>query len=891
MNRYYDDIDLLISNTNLNLFGKHSLLHYLAYNEARKLYKKKDYDNAISISDKILENTDDEFLKYLCVSLIADIYQDKEDYKSAVEFFEKAYKTSRNFMHDMVIVDSLDKLCTKNLHIHNAVNRDYRMNEFHLIQYIELLNMAEMYCYLENKEKANECFRKLNEDIQSFSIPKKIHIILELTSLYGQHQELLRYRLYQKVVKLADSYENRMVDSIEYDIGKIIFSSLRFDNNSTKETCARKWIDGMKSVAISYRNKITTVPSGNEVGADLIDVYKDYESRFRYRSYSNKIDYILKASDLFSEISDVHSIVPTTIEPRKMINRIKYVMDNLVKIEGKENLKIDVYSPIANLGYQDVIQRLNLACSRCYYALDDFDAAENILREVIANSIDKAVLFNAHSILGISLIRNWDIRSGIKELEKAADMTDDNGVLFEYCMYELLVLDNKKIFFKVLDSIADKINSNPANKENYWDNGFLLATWQFNEFGLTEEAMHFINKGLSVENNELVRISLLEEKAYISFLDGDYDAAENILNEIFHISLSDKNTSAGYNLLCSSAWHKLSIICAKKHEFKKAVDYIGGAITSLDKCEDIDVKSEMESYSKLKEIYSIFLNHIIKFEQINIKEVIDIFKTADEIIYNGLEQNYNRSFDFKLALGEYGKGLETYMHDNISAHLRKEVLNNNDDKHADGVIWKEIPFDLKCVLGYEEDKTISLGQWKILIRDVFYGKYLFTWDDFSHKRDKLKEFLKQDHKIDWVENASFKTIDYATIKVYSEDNILLLELNDEKTEVGLKINDDKRNDLITKTEKNKLDVYSGTTTNSIKNPYVKESYAFIKDFMGEPQWDIVTEACAVVAPYRNDAAHYGTGTLEDALEVRGNIIEQINKVIDVMEQISIPATQ
>ena len=803
LNRYYDDANLHILDANLNLFGKHGLLHYLTYNEAKKLYHEKDYDHAICISDKVKENTNDEFLKYLCLSLIADIYLVKNDFNSALKYFEMAYEISKRFACGIELTESLNTLGRKFAHMlygNDRIYRNYLVDHPHLIQYVELLNIAEMHCYLKSEDKANECFRKLKEEIRCFSIPKRIYILYLLATFCVRNQDYLKYRLYQKVVKLTKSYEDHMIDSIEDDMENEIFSLLGYDDDLTREICVRKWIDNMRLAAIKQMDGIGVVLSVNDKGADLIDIYSDYNQCLLWNpDHFEKMTSILESTGLTSTVLDRYSIIPVTIEPRRTLILIEKAIRELEK--NRENVGVT----FRELGYQDVIQRLNLARSRCYYALDDFDAAEQVLREIITSSRDSEVLFNAHCILGMSLIKNRDVRSGIKEFEKAVDMNDLNGVLFEYCMYELLQLDNKEIFFNVLDSVVDKINSNPINREDYRKNGYCLATQLYNEFGLTDEAMHFIEKGLNAEANELVKIRLLEEKAYISFLDGNYGISESILNDILHLSLSNQNNSVEYHLLCSSAWHKLSIVCAKKHEFDKAAGYIDGAIFRLNKCENLSegIKDRIGSYNRLKEIYTILSKHVIMLDKINIKEVIDIFETADEIIFNGLDQNFSKEFDFESACGEYGKGLETYLQDNISANLRKHVFEINEQP-VSNEFWygyekksiKKLDFALIKVLNINKNITISLGQWKPLIAAVFDSRQKFS-----------------------------------------------------------------------------------------NNPYIDNSYEFIKNFMKKEQWDIIAEACATVSEHRNGATHYGKGTLDDVLKVRGEIIQNINYVITVMEKI------
>ncbi|VVB97205.1 CRISPR-associated endoribonuclease Cas6 [uncultured archaeon] len=88
-------------------------------------------------------------------------------------------------------------------------------------------------------------------------------------------------------------------------------------------------------------------------------------------------------------------------------------------------------------------------------------------------------------------------------------------------------------------------------------------------------------------------------------------------------------------------------------------------------------------------------------------------------------------------------------------------------------------------------------------------KLLFSWDEIlRNKKRRLIEFLIQKFGIDWIKTAKIeKTNDEKTIKISTEKNCLSLKLNNEKTEVNLKIDDGRTDDLISKMEKNKLNIY------------------------------------------------------------------------------------
>ncbi len=96
------------------------------------------------------------------------------------------------------------------------------------------------------------------------------------------------------------------------------------------------------------------------------------------------------------------------------------------------------------------------------------------------------------------------------------------------------------------------------------------------------------------------------------------------------------------------------------------------------------------------------------------------------------------------------------------------------------------------------------------LRAVPIDKYLFSWNKIpGTDNEKLMEFLKHDLNIDWAETAKIEKIGNDNIiRVYRGINSLSLKLNDKKTIVYLKINNNKNHELIVKTEKDELNIYN-----------------------------------------------------------------------------------
>jgi len=111
-------------------------------------------------------------------------------------------------------------------------------------------------------------------------------------------------------------------------------------------------------------------------------------------------------------------------------------------------------------------------------------------------------------------------------------------------------------------------------------------------------------------------------------------------------------------------------------------------------------------------------------------------------------------------------------------------------------------------------------------------KYLFTWDDVpDNDNGRLADFLKRGFGVDWISRKSVKiekTKKGSIIKVSTPDNFLSLEMNDKKTEVILKTNDDRKGKLIAKAEDGTMKIYDGTETH-----YIGWSPTFVGGFISK----------------------------------------------------------
>ncbi len=115
-------------------------------------------------------------------------------------------------------------------------------------------------------------------------------------------------------------------------------------------------------------------------------------------------------------------------------------------------------------------------------------------------------------------------------------------------------------------------------------------------------------------------------------------------------------------------------------------------------------------------------------------------------------------------------------------------------------------FPILCVCERPIDKTDKWEdfrrKWKISYQKRQEPKSFFSWNDIPGNDDKkliefLISFLKQNYDVGWIRNAKIeKNNDGKTIKIFAENNSLLLMLNDEKTKVNLKFDNSEINEFI-----------------------------------------------------------------------------------------------
>jgi len=89
--------------------------------------------------------------------------------------------------------------------------------------------------------------------------------------------------------------------------------------------------------------------------------------------------------------------------------------------------------------------------------------------------------------------------------------------------------------------------------------------------------------------------------------------------------------------------------------------------------------------------------------------------------------------------------------------------------------------------------------------------YIFSWENVPGKDNgRLIEYLEQKYGVDWVRTAKIEKMGKDEIRIATDKNVLSLILNNQKTNVILKINDVSTDEFSVRIEKGTVYIYKDT---------------------------------------------------------------------------------
>lgn len=742
LNAYYDEQSISFKHENLNIFNNSKLLHYFVYYNIRPIGEEKYYNETINLLSKLSESTDDMSLRRLCLLWMGDIYREINYFDSAANVYYEAYKVAKN--DDLIIENELRFL-------YPAIGTKIQSHRVQNTEYVDLFNVAEMYHHAGNNNRANELIQQLDVELESLSIPKQMHIWDEIYRDIYSRQEHVSNVISNKIVELANRFHNSNLDYLEQDMEWIDRSE--WDKEVSRMDYIFLFVNNLKSFAQKRTKDQESKSQLLTANLFVINQFYTWENQCKEKTYTEQL---IASLGLNRDIIHIDETIPFVFAPNKRLEKIETAISLIRSMNNDEIINISNFYTGSNSA---IIQRLKLKQARCYYLLNKNDIAQDILKTILKTKTEDGVDFYAHCMLGIIFAKKEMMENSIKHFKLAIDTMylSEKGseMVLEYCRDELIKSVSKEIFFEIVDSIIDHIKDMSKDESSKF-NGFLQAVDLCNQLGLTEESLHFIERGL-LESNELIKWRLLVEKAYVKYLDHDLDASQELLEKVREEVFPRINTrnDTHYRELALSVFHKSSIIAGKRLDFKKAERDISIAIKILKVSTDELKKSKLKYFETLKDVYHNLSKNIIEYDKIKDPEVRKILETGEMLLSDLLNGVHSKKIDYSIALAEYGKGLETLLDNTITASLREHIFSLHPTKPIEDSYFigegkfeeegiKDIsPNGLKDALNCHEHKTISLGSWKGFIQNEILEtkkyKNPYLVDSYLFLQDYIKE--------------------------------------------------------------------------------------------------------------------------------------------------------
>lgn len=219
---------LLNGNYNLDQARVTELMDKIAHNDSDKMdtlsyfamdsFKNGFFDIAEVVYEYICKNSHDMYTKSECMDKIGDIYREKMDYTSALNYYRRAYEYSDK-------IQTNRRGDTKNKEIHHRINRKYGT-------IIASLRIAEMEYMLGQTDISNQHVSDVEEMAQKSNIDERLSILWNIACTFkrtGQYEK--EYRCLDEIAELG---KDRRKDLVVKTDERLLFLNNFFNNYNFK---------------------------------------------------------------------------------------------------------------------------------------------------------------------------------------------------------------------------------------------------------------------------------------------------------------------------------------------------------------------------------------------------------------------------------------------------------------------------------------------------------------------------------------------------------------------------------------------------------------------------------------------------------------------------------
>lgn len=205
---------------------------------------------------------------------------------------------------------------------------------------------------------------------------------------------------------------------------------------------------------------------------------------------------------------------------------------------------------------------------------------------------------------------------------------------------------------------------------------------------------------------------------------------------------------------------------------------------------------------------SAVVNKYIGETEKNLKKVFDAAEMSGAILFfDEADALFGKRTEVKDSHDRYANIEVNYLLQRMEDYRGLAILATNRKSFLDQAFMRRIRF----IVDFPFPDANSRGLiWQKTFPEESLMEYIFSWDEIPGKDDdKLIDFLRQRFSIDWPTAKGIeKNSNDKVVKIIADDRSLSLELNDDRTEVTLKISDGRTSKLIARDEDGELNIYS-----------------------------------------------------------------------------------
>lgn len=380
-------------------------------------------------------------------------------------------------------------------------------------------------------------------------------------------------------------------------------------------------------------------------------------------------------------------------------------------------------------------------------------------------------------------------------------------------LYDVIYLTSDEKCEDVKYMGGNAISILKAMGETFANKDFSNTILQYADFENTVcDSSNFSNADL--RNSKFIDASLL----YTNFKEAKLDGTlMEDMGYVSSISIDSKNkhiafgTMAGYVIIVDLTTFKKTSIVKKSNRCIKTIKFFGGDefVGFFDSDKQIFV-FDTASYEECI-INEKTNNEWADFHPSNAEIVI--LSSDGRIKIIDIKSKIEKVIDIK------NKNDADCTHVSFLDDSNLCVINSINEiliiDSEDGIVLKSIKSQLEKIddVDYNpDDKLLFLRQ--IINNEIqisglnegfnFYFGNNLNWSDLSGKdSEKLRQFLKQNYGINWVDTARIRLDSNGTIKVNSGKNYLSLILNSEKTKINLILDDGRTDEFLVEHQKRK----------------------------------------------------------------------------------------